>query len=374
MRDHVTGQAAVVAWVVGWVMCLWASQAAAQSFTLNAVGDVSLPHGGFNRVIDRQGPALFDDVRGLIGEGDLNFVNVETPVTRRTPTDEKKYAFAMPPERLKWVTDAGFNLISLANNHITDAGTGGVHDSIKAIEALHSPERPLYWSGISLDASQRFKPTLMTIKGVRVAFFATGFDRSSRAYNPKSPVHQVRDEGFNEAIAKVRAEVDVVLVSAHFGREYQHTPGPDALRFYHGYIDAGADLVIGHHPHVLRGVEKYKGGVILHSLGNFSFASRTVRHRKSDAKLYSMIAQVEFDAARPVGQRVKRVALVPLFVNNTEPWTLNGETLPRQDFGPRVLKGAFAQAVLQALDGWSQAIPGNLARVRAEGDIGVVTW
>ena len=336
---------------------------------LNAVGDVSLPGKAFVPVVERQGPKLFDGVRGVLDKGDLNFVNIETAITDAPPSAQKKFSFSMPPARMDWLVGAGFNLISLANNHITDAGDQGILDSIAAIESRSTAERPLVWSGVSLEAEKRYEPVFFERKGVTFAFFCVGFESGSHALEAGSPVHQVRDPRYREAIGAAREKADVVLISAHFGREYEHKPGQDALKLYRGFVDAGADLVIGHHPHVIRGVERYKSGVILHSLGNFSFASRTMRHQKSGAKMYSMIAQVEIDKGG-----IKSVRLHPLYVNNLESWTLGRRTQARTDFAPVPLKGDFARAVIEALDTWSAAIPGNKARVEVEGDVGVVRW
>ena len=337
---------------------------------INAVGDVSLPHGNFNKILDRQGPKLFDPVRDVLASGDLDFVNVETAVTDTPPSANKKSAFSMPPRRLDWLLDAGFNLISLANNHITDAGEQGIRDTLAALEARQRPDRPLYWSGVSLDPATRYRPEIFTHKGVRIAFFCVGFDRTSHALEPKSPVHQVRDPAWNKAIADVRPEVDLIIVSAHFGAEYKHTPHPSTTKFYRGYVDAGADLILGHHPHVIRGIEKYKNGVIVHSLGNFAFASRTKRHQKTNAKMYSMIAQIVVD-----GGKIQGLTLHPLYVNNLEPWALGNEKIPRGDFGPIALKGAFAAEVLRAVEGWSNDIPGNAQiKIDVKDDVGHVRW
>ena len=345
------------------------ASAGAQEIVLNAVGDVSLPDGRFNPIIDKRGASLFDAVRGVLAEGDLNFVNVETAITDLKPSAQKKYAFSMPPSRLDWITGAGFNLISLANNHIADAGIEGIRESIAAVEARSTPDRPLIWSGVSVDGADRYAPTLFEEKGIKFALFAVGFENSSSFHEKGSAVHHVQDPAYNAAIARVRDKVDVVLVSAHYGQEYQHVPGPHALKIYRGYVDAGADVIIGHHPHVLRGIERYKNGLIIHSLGNFSFASRTVRHRKTGARLFSMIAQIRFD-----GAKVKEVRIHPLYVNNLEPWIIGDQRIPKASFDPVPVRGVFAKGVIDAVQKWSDAIPGNRLQIALEGDVGVVRW
>ncbi len=336
---------------------------------LNAVGDLSLPTKSFAPLVNAQGPKLFDSTRPTLAQGDLNFVNIETAISANPPSVRKKYAFSMHPDRLDWILDAGFNLISLANNHTNDAGEQGVKDTLEAMERRQRADRPLIWSGVSLEPAGRYAPVIFERKGTRFAFFSVGFENTSHAIEPGSPVHQALDPGYREAIRAVRGKVDVVIVSSHFGREYDHAPDGHAIKLYRGFVDAGADLILGHHPHVIRGVERYKEGLIFHSLGNFAFASRTSRHHETGAKMVSMIAQVVFE-----GGKIAEVKLIPLYVNNLESWSIGAQTVPKCDFAPVVLDGPFARSVIEDLQGWTRAIPGNAARIEIEGDVGVVRW
>ena len=341
------------------------------SFVLNAAGDVALPNNHYNGQLNRQAESLFQDVRPLLEMGDLNFVNIEAAVTRRSPTSSNKYAFVMPPERLGWVVNAGFNVFSLANNHINDAGSRGIRDTIETIKELSTGERPIYWSGVSVDSDpdQRYQPTIIETAGLRIALFCLGFENSSSSLEAKSPVHQVRDTRYVEVIAGLKETVDLIWVSSHFGKEYHHIPGPDAIRLYREFVDAGADLVIGHHPHVIRGIEKYNDGFIIHSLGNFAFGSKTTRHRATGAKLYSKLVQVVYR-----GKEIDSMKIFPLYVNNLEGWRYKGSYQSPANFGPVLLKGVFAEKVLADLDRWCREIENNPVRIQMEGETGKVVW
>jgi hypothetical protein len=131
-------------------------------------------------------------------------------------------------------------------------------------------------------------------------------------------------------------------------------------------VEAGADVVLGHHPHVIQPVACHDGSLIAYSLGNFVFTSRTLRHRENDAKLYGMMTRIVFRDKTVLGAEI-----VPLWVNNTEGWTLpTGEHLPRTDFTPRPLTGAFADAFFENLVEWSRAI--GAAPPRRQGERGWV--
>jgi poly-gamma-glutamate capsule biosynthesis protein CapA/YwtB (metallophosphatase superfamily) len=358
-------------WILIPALVAVATTVTAQEPTLviHAVGDLSLPTGTYDKRIDARGAKLFDDVRPILASGDLNFVNIETAITNRAPRAGKTYAFTMPPSRLDWVLDAHFNFISLANNHITDGGDEGIRDTLSALSSRSTEQRPLYYGGVSLERDARYTPLVFEKNGVRIAVFFLGFDRSSHRYNPETPVHQVRDDGYLDAIAKARKDVDLVIVSTHFGQEYIHVPRAETIQIYRGFVDAGAGLVIGHHPHVIRGVEWYREALIIHSLGNFAFASRTKRYLETDARMFSMIARIEIR-----GGKVSGLRLHPLWVNNLRGWRLGGKTLPRTNFGPVVVRGDFAREVLASVQGWSNAIDGNKVRIEIESDVGTVRW
>ena len=145
------------------------------------------------------------------------------------------------------------------------------------------------------------------------------------------------------------AGADLVIVSVHAGKEYKHVPAENLAKIYRGWVDAGADLVIGHHPHVIRPVEVYKEGLILHSLGNYVFASRTVRYRKFSAKMYGLVTRVVIQDGR-----VAAVELVPTWVNNSSGWKLpDGQSMPNANFAPRLVTGDFADAFFEDFNTWT---------------------
>lgn len=329
---------------------------------INAVGDVALTTKAFPSIINPMGPKLFDKTRDVLKSGDLVFLNLETPLTEGEATLSKKYAYTMPPKRLDWLLSAGFNLFSLANNHSADAGERGIKDTLDLMEETRKGREHFYWSGTHLDRKDAYKPTMIDIKGTRIAFLAVG-------NNGDPKVNRLHRKRVFEAVTKMKAEADIALISVHWGKEYQHVPNPGTVQLYHAIANAGADIILGHHPHVLRGIEKFKDTLIIHSLGNFCFSSKTIRHRETGARLYSMIASIEIDK-----KRVQRVVIHPLYVNNLEPWRIGDRRLPPANFVPTPVDGPFADKVLEELQDWSDAIPGNEVRIKRDGDLGVIDF
>lgn len=321
----------------------------AGELVLVAVGDIAQPARQWPEVTEALGGAVFDPTRELLASGDLIFMNLESPLTNRPPVPDKRFAYTTPPERLEWYLDAGFNMISLANNHIADAGEAGIQDTIEAIEdRARARGKTVHHAGAGRSGNARYEPVLLEPEGrdLRIAYFATGFSDSP------SVVHWSRDEGLFRAIRSSAdsGEFDLIVVSAHAGIEYQHVPADSVQAAYRGYVDAGADLVLGHHPHVIQPVEHYGDGLIFYSLGNFVFASRTQRHHATEARLYGMLARIVIQ-----DRQLKGAEIVPLWVNNSEGWTLaDGSYLPRTDFTPKVLEAGFAREFFRDLEDWSR--------------------
>ncbi len=354
-------------WILTACTVLFAAPAHAgkRDLVIALGGDVAWPHGWFDANTEKvgNGPGMFARIADYLAGADLRFCNLETPLSHRSPAVRKKYMIVTPPERLAWLTGAGFNLLSLANNHAADAGVAGLQDTLATLEAARRSGRPLWWAGAHPDPARATEPLVFTPPGktLRVALIAVGNNRSRMVASFSARSVEAR-------IRKVRALADLVIVSFHAGTEYQHVAEPRLVARAHRFVDAGADLVVGHHPHVVRGVERYKGGFIFYSLGNFSFASYTNRHHKTGARMYGMLPLVTV-----IDGHLSHVRIVPLYVNNKEPWRLKGQPVLRPTpFQPQPLTGAYAQAMLGELQDFSDAIAGNTTRLQIRGDEGHV--
>ena len=326
-----------------------------------AVGDVSQPATQWVEDTERLQDKVFEPTRHLTTSGDLAFMNLENPVTELRPKAKKTYAFTSPPERLDWYFKAGFNMYSLANNHIADADQPGIDKTIEHLEeyarknGMHA-----YHAGAGKTPEEGLGPRYFKPEGkdLMVAFFSLGFGANEN-------VGKFWDEALESKIREADEKADLVIVSSHAGKEYKHLPEKDLQERYRSWVDWGADLVIGHHTHCIRPVEVYESGLIYHSLGNYVFMSRTVRHRKMGAKLYGMLTRIVV-----VDGRVAGAEIWPTWVNNSDDWEIDGQRIPNAGFVPQLLQGPFAAQYFRDLNEWARK--SGATEVTVDGDVGHV--
>ncbi len=244
--------------------------AASSSLTVALVGDV-MPGTTFpkERLPEKDGAQLFLDARNLLKRADIAAGNMEGAIADTGETTKKKaamnYAFRIPTRYGRLLSEAGFDFMSMANNHVFDFGMAGV----KSTEAVLNANKIAYAGIIG-----RRESVVVERGGVKYGFCAFGHNSYTLKHNDNRNVSRI--------IRQLKREADVVIVSFHGGAEgaaARHLPqgkeeflGEDRgnLRaFAHYCIDNGADIVYGHGPHVARAVELYKGHFIAYSLGNF---------------------------------------------------------------------------------------------------------
>lgn len=203
-------------------------------------------------------------------ESDVFMVNLEHPVTTRTERVEKKYNFKMNPKYLSTLAEGGIRLVTCANNHVADYGIEGVYDTMKYLDSVG-----VRYVGIGKDITDARRPTVIERKGWKLGFLAY-FGGGDFAATPKRAGFAPRYARYIvEDVQKLRKKADYVVVNFHWGVERAEHPEDWQVTLAHRVIDAGADLIIGHHPHILQGVERYRGKYIAYSLGNFVFGGNT---------------------------------------------------------------------------------------------------
>ncbi len=200
---------------------------------------------------------------------DIAMVNLECPVTTRGQKIPKPFNFRMNPRYLKALLDAGIDIVTIANNHIFDYGKEGLFDTISYLDSVG-----IRHVGSGRTRQEAEQPVIFDIKGRRVGFIACYGGGEAPTATRSGPGVARRDIGQIAStiqMLKSRDSVDYVVVNIHWGTEKEEFPDASQRMFAHDVIDAGADALIGHHPHVLQGIERYKTGVIVYSLGNFIF-------------------------------------------------------------------------------------------------------
>lgn len=251
-----------------------AAPAEPPTITIAAVGDMLFDR-KVKQLIEREGgKAPLAEVAQHLSGADVAVGNLETTLAnggKRTTTKEPQYAFRGHPKGIEALDLAGFDAVSLANNHMLDYGPDPMRDTIAALD-----EHGIGHSGAGENTEAAWKPaTIETESGAKVAYLAythilpAGFLAS--ADRPGVASGKMDMSMIADAVKKADEDHDYVLVSFHWGVEYEDYANGDQVKKAHQAIDAGADMVLAHHPHVIQGVEFYKGKLIAYSLGDFVF-------------------------------------------------------------------------------------------------------
>lgn len=330
-----------------------AADPAPQTVTIQAVGDLNLS-GDADGTMRAKGYAhAFEGTQALLAEGDLNIANLETPITARGEKQEKRYTFRMRPDSAKAIADAKIRMVSQANNHAVDYGLQGLADTEKVLDAAGIAHAG---AGMSLAAARA--PAIVTVKGVKVGLLSYSLTFPTAFYATKDHGGTAHGEanGIAEDVKKLRPQVDLVLVAFHWSAELLETPKDYQHDLGHLAIDAGADAVLGTHPHILQGIEIYRGKPILYSLGNYAFGSRS--HKAAD----SALARLTF-----AGRQLTGLSAFPLDVDNThldfDPQVATGGRAKRIGGHLAELSSALGTALVQDGDRWdAELTPRSAAR------------
>ncbi len=264
-------------WLAGTAQAQQASTAAAVTAsseaavaTLTAVGDIRLD-GPVGEIIRRDGAAApTAAVRDRL-QADIVFGNLECPLTQGgVRALGKTWTFRAPARSLEALKAAGFNLLNIANNHVMDYGPQGFRDTLAALEAAGLP-----FIGGGKDRAEAERLRVVEVRGLRVGLigFTSTFPESAWAGPSKPGVAYSDYDRAGGLIRQARSLCDVLVVSFHGGTELAVEPNDVQKAFARLAIDAGADVFLGHHPHVIQPMEIYKGKPIIYSLGNFLFVS-----------------------------------------------------------------------------------------------------
>jgi poly-gamma-glutamate synthesis protein (capsule biosynthesis protein) len=297
----------------------------ADEIIINAVGDVMLA-GRWAASIRKCGYDF--PFRGLAAElktADITIANLESPIARSGEEfTGKKFRFLAEPEVAGALRNAGINLVTLANNHSMDFGGQALTDTMENLK-----NAGIAWIGAGENLAEARKMALYTIKGKRIAFLGYSLTQPMEFFAGKNrpgtaPGYK---EYFVEDITRARQLADYVIVSFHWGTEGRSGIQPYQRTIAHKAIDAGADVIIGHHPHVLRGIEKYKEGIVFYSLGNFTFASKG---KSADS---GALVRLRFN------EGIREAELLPLEINHR-----------RVGFQPLPASGKRAAEIIEQLN------------------------
>ncbi len=275
----------------------------------------------FNAYYSENGGAYFlERVRDIFAGDDLTVINMEGTFTTSEDRAEKTYAFKGDPSYVNVLTTASVEAANLANNHSSDYGKQSYDDTVQILES----------NGITTFGYDEVK--VVGAGGVKIGL--TGI------YELRD--HMGRTDQVKENIAKLKEQgAEVIVVVFHWGTEKETEPNENQVALAHLAVDEGADIVVGHHPHVLQGLETYKGRTIAYSLGNFCFGGNSNPSDKD-----TMILQAKFTLT---GEKVseREITIIPCSLSSARDYN---------NYQPVVLAGDEAARVRSKINSLSQGL------------------
>jgi len=273
----------------------------------------------------------FDSTKHLLQFAHFTIGNLEAPFGTKGVKFDKKFNFMVHPRYARGLVDAGFNVLNIANNHIMDFGEQALISTMETLDSIG-----IRYCGAGTNAANAGKPAILDYCGIKVGFIGCSltFPEEFWAKKDSAGTFYPRENELIQHIHDSEQQADFTVVSFHWGQELRTTPKPYQQFYAHLAIDAGADLILGHHPHVLQGLEIYNDRLIIYSLGNFAFGSYSNKSKDS------IILKTYLTTGGLLYARV-----IPISVLNNQ-----------VAFQPRVLKGKQTEAVLAYLNTISQEL------------------
>ncbi|MDD5305732.1 MAG: CapA family protein [Deltaproteobacteria bacterium] len=302
----------------------------------------------------------------LLQGADLAVGNLEGPVATKATRRESRFPYKVPPWTLQGLKWAGFDAVSFANNHVADCGVGGMLETFESLRVAGIP-----WFGAGQDPPEAQAPRVFELGGRKVAFVGFvaadtwfhefedslepgAYRRMERGMTRRFGVGKGRPgaviataQSVAQGVRAAEEAADVVIAVFHFGIRYHRAPEEFQRGLAHAAVDAGADLVVGHHAHFWQPAEVYKGKPIVYGVGNFAFGSG---NREADEGL--LVRAVLEDG------RMEAVELFPLYIKNADDLV---------DFQPKVMKGASADEMLGRVSEASRPLGARIAIEKGRG-------
>ncbi|MBN1996366.1 CapA family protein [candidate division KSB1 bacterium] len=313
--------------------------------SITAVGDLMLSSYAADFVRQKGVDYPFDSTRTFVAAADIAIANLEAPLSNTgTRFADKTFTFKVPPYFVAGIKNAGFDVVTCANNHIVDFGCEGLENTLAILDSMG-----IKYCGAGENVTRACSETVVEHFGVRVAFlgYSMTYPQEFWATAARCGTCYPTDEKLINTIKNAQQNADLVVVSFHWGGEKRIYPKNYQTYFAHLAVDSGADLVLGHHPHVLQGMEIYKGRLIAYSLGNYAFGSYSHNSRDSIC-LKTFISPSGLVYAR----------LFPISVYNYD-----------VHFQPRPLRGGQYTRVIQQLNEISAGMNGGRHIIHEDGTI-----
>ena len=312
-----------------------------RNVTFSAVGDLMLGDhpvvmgSGIGTMIEKWGPGFpLSKVKDHFRGRDIVFANLEFVLSRANFIPDRLESMEMRslPEAIDCLTGAGVNTVSVANNHMLQHGSEAFNETIELLK-----KNGIMPVGLrSTNDEFHSQPVTIERNGMSVGFL--GYSCRKEQHFREEPLYAVAEEnGMISDITKLKEKTDWVILSLHWGNEFINRPSLDQIRLGRRLVDYGADLIIGHHPHVLQGIERYGDGIIAYSLGNCVSDMWQSRMRES------MVFECTLSE-----NRICNSGFIPVRIN--------------RDYQPEILSGIAGERLSEKLESWSEELTkGNLS-------------
>ena len=276
-----------------------------EEYTLLFAGDIMTDRGIREMVEKHGGGDYFFPFTGIakeIQDADVAFGNLEGPVSDQGKKQGSLYSFRMDPASIKTLYDVGFDAVSVANNHIGDYGRDAFEDTLRRLRYAEIASLGAGWN-----KSEALRVRVIERVGKRIGFlaFSDVGPQWLAAGDTTSGIAIASKDAVQNAVRQSRDKADILVVSFHFGEEYETHSRARQQDLARAAIDAGADIVVGHHPHVVQEIEQYKGGVIAYSLGNLIFDQAFSPETKEGVLIKVHVK----------GKQIEQIERIPLLFN-----------------------------------------------------------
>lgn len=267
-----------------------------ENINLLFVGDIMLSR-AVGDIMEKTGNWKFPflETADFLSGADLTFGNLEGPISSRGTNVGSVYSFRADPKVVEGLAYAGFDVLSLANNHIWDYGSDALIDTIQLLKSVGiSPV------GGRLNYERAYMPVIKEVVDTKIAYLAyTNLIPPTLGYGAPA-VAFLDQEVVVSDVRAAKAQADIVVVSLHWGNEYETSANDYQITVGHALIDVGASLVVGHHPHIVQEIEKYNGGFIAYSLGNFVFDQNFSKETMEGIILQATVRKNKIAEVKPV--------------------------------------------------------------------------
>ncbi len=241
-----------------------------KTYTILFTGDIMLNR-GVRHMVENYGNDYtfpFLKIKDVLQDADILFGNLESVISNKGTRIGSIYSFRADPRAMEGLSYAGFDIVSLANNHAFDYNREAFEDTLNRLN-----DNQILYTGAGFNKEEAHSPSIIKLNDTKIGFLGyTEFLYPYAFANENlSGITELTEENMKNDIQKAKNDVDILVVTFHYGDEYQKKPNEYQKNISRKAIDYGADIIIGHHPHVTQPVEKYKGKYIAYSLGNFIF-------------------------------------------------------------------------------------------------------